>query len=41
MKKRNVFPLQAITRSINYKEFYSNYHKRKKPFLLLREKDFP
>ena len=41
MRKSNVQPLQAISPTIDYKEFYLNYHKRKKNLLFLREKDLP
>ena len=37
MKENNGLPLQAISPSIDYEDFYSNYHKRKKPVLLLKE----
>ena len=41
MEKKSLMPLQAISPTIDYKEFYLNYHKRKKHPLLLREKDLP
>ena len=43
MKKSNLLQLQAISALIDYEKFYSYYHKRKNPFLLLKEKekDFP
>ena len=41
MEKKSLFPLQAISPTIDYKEFYLNYHKRKKNLLFLREKDLP
>ena len=43
MKKSNLLQLQAISPLIGYEKFYSYYHKRKNPFLLLKEKekDFP
>ena len=41
MEKKSLMPLQAISPTIDYKEFYLNYHKRKKNPLLLREKDLP
>ena len=37
MKENNDLPLQAISPIIEYDDFYSNYHKRKKPVLLLKE----
>ena len=30
MEKKSLMPLQAISPTIDYKEFYLNYHKRKK-----------
>ena len=39
MKKRIALQLQAISPIIDYEKFYSNYHKRKNPFLLLKEKE--
>ena len=41
MKKSKMLPLQSISPLIDYKDFYSNYHKRKKPFLLIKEKELP
>ena len=37
MKENDLLPLQAISPTTNYKDFYYNYHKRKKPVLLLKD----
>ena len=39
MKEKNILQLKALSPTIDYEDFYSNYHKRKKNFLLF--KDFP
>ena len=41
MINSNNQPLHAITPTIDYKYFNSNYQKRKKPYLLLKEKELP
>ena len=41
MKKNNEHDLYAISPSIDYKDFYLSYHKRKKPILLTKESEFP
>ena len=41
MRKSNVQPLQAISPTIDYKEFYSSYHKRKRQLLFLNGRNLP
>ena len=41
MRKSNVQPLQAISPTIDYKEFYSSYHKRKRQLLFLKGRNLP
>ena len=41
MKKNNDHGLYAISPSIDYKDFYLSYHKRKNPIILMKENELP
>ena len=41
MKKNNEHGLYAISPSIDYKDFYLSYHKRKNPIILMKENELP
>ena len=41
MKKNSEHSLYAISPTIDYKEFYASYHKRRKPFIFFKEQYLP